>query len=413
MKRFTILIIILVGFTAVCLGQRRSGVSPLRIVQLPVPRLTGPVSLEQALAKCRSVRQFAGRSLDFTQIGQLAWAGQGITGPEEGLQTTSPAGVTYPMKLYFATREGLFIYHPDEHSLEETSNQDIRENLAAAALEQEAVADAACDIIVAGSAKELTAKHTHKTARYMLMQTGHIAQNIQLQAASLGLGSAATVAFNANQVRRACRLPTNLEPVYIICVGYPAGQTAAEKGEEQTQIREADSPDAKTAVLIIASRNFRDEELLETKRELETANVDTVIASTKTGVIKGTHGAKVEAAILVNDIAVEDYDAIIFIGGPGAKEYFDSSVALSIARQAKDKEKILAAICIAPAVLANAGVLNGVRATCFSTEKYRLKKAGAVYTGADVERDGLIITADGPRSAAKFGKTVADALAGR
>ncbi len=413
MKRFTILVIILVSFAAVCLGQRKSGVSSLKIVQLPAPRLTGPVSLEQALAERRSVRQFTSQSLNFTQIGQLAWAGQGITEPEKGLRTAPSAGAVYPIKLYFATQEGLFAYHPSEHSLEETFNRDIRSNLAVAALKQEAVANAACDIIVAGSAKKLAAKYTNKATRYMLMETGHIAQNIQLQAVSLGLGSATVIAFNTNQVRKACRLPTNLEPIYIICVGYPAGQAAAEKDEEQTQTHKADSPEAKKAVLIIASRNFRDEELLGTRRELEKANVDTVIASTKTGIIKGTHGVRVEAAILVNDIVVDDYDAIIFVGGPGAKEYFDSSAALNIARQAADKGKVLAAICIAPAVLANAGVLDGVKATCFSTEKYKLKKAGAEYTGADVERDGLIITADGPRAATQFGKTIADALSSK
>lgn len=172
-----------------------------------------------------------------------------------------------------------------------------------------------------------------------------------------------------------------------------------------------DNAEARKAVLIIASCNFRDEELLETKYELEKANVDTVIASTKIGVIKGMYGAEAQAAILVNDIVVDDYDAIIFVGGSGAKEYFDSRVALNIARQAKDKGKVLAAICIAPTVLANAGVLDGVRATCFSTEKFKLKEAGAKYTGADVERDGLVITADGPRAATQFGKTIADALA--
>lgn len=413
MKRFTILVIILVGFAAVCLGQRKSGVSPLKIVQLSAPRLTGPVSLEQALAKRRNVRQFTSQSLNFTQIGQLAWAGQGITEPEKGFRTAPSAGAIYPIKLYFATREGFFVYHPDEHSLEETFNQDIRDKLAAAALKQEAVANAACDIIVAGSAKKLAAKYANKATRYMLMETGHIAQNIQLQAVSLGLGSVTVGAFNINQVRKVCRLPTNLEPIYIICVGYPAGRTVTEKGEEQMQTRKMDSTEAKRAVLIIASRNFRDEELLETKRELEMANVDTVIASTKTGVIKGMRGAKAEAAILVNDVVVEDYDAIIFVGGSGAKEYFDSRVALNIAREAENKGKVLAAICIAPAVLANAGVLDGVRATCFSTEKFKLKKAGAKYTGADVEQDGLIITADGPRAATQFGKTIADALVGR
>jgi len=174
-----------------------------------------------------------------------------------------------------------------------------------------------------------------------------------------------------------------------------------------------DSAKAKRVVLIIPSENFRDEELFETKKALEKAAVETVIASTRTGIIKGMLAGKAEAAILVSDLKVDDYDAVVFIGGSGAKEYFDSEVARDIARQAADKKKVLAAICIAPAVLANAGLLDGVRATSFASERTRLQKAGARYTGADVERDGLVITASGPKAAKQFGKTITEALGNR
>ena len=316
MKRLTIFTIILVGFAAICLGQRRSRVSPVKIVQLSAPRLTGPVSFEQALAKRRSVRQFTSQPLNFAQIGQLAWAGQGITEPEKGLRTAPSAGAIYPIKLYFVTQEGTFVYHPDKHSLEEIVSRDVRDRLAAAS-KQELVAEAGCDIIITGSVKKLAARYGNKAKRYMLLEAGHIAQNIQLQAVSLGLASVPIGAFKIRDVSKACRLPTNLEPIYIICVGYPAGQTTIEK-EEEREAREMDSTKEKRAVLIIASRNFRDEELFETRRELEKANVDTVIASTKTGIIRGMLGGRAEAAILVNDIVVDDYDVIIFVGGSGA-----------------------------------------------------------------------------------------------
>jgi len=94
-------------------------------------------------------------------------------------------------------------------------------------------------------------------------------------------------------------------------------------------------------------------------------------------------------------------------------EYFNSGVALDIARETADKGKILAAICIAPSVLANAGVLNGVRVTGFPSEQARLRRAGAIYTGAPVERDGLIITGRGPEAARLFGGAVADAIYSR
>ena len=135
-----------------------------------------------------------------------------------------------------------------------------------------------------------------------------------------------------------------------------------------------------------------------------------VTASKKVGICKGGLGGETEATVSISDVNVSDYDAIVFIGGVGAKEYFDNETALDIARQAKAKNKVLAAICIAPAVLANAGLLDGVKATCYESERVRLKKAGADFTGADVERDGLIITGSGPKAAKEFGRTIVEAM---
>ena len=165
--------------------------------------------------------------------------------------------------------------------------------------------------------------------------------------------------------------------------------------------------------MIIASENFRDEELFETKRTLNRAGVATVVASTKTAFITGMLGGRAEATVHVRDLKVDDYDAVVFIGGSGASEYFNNRVAFNIARETEEKKKVLAAICIAPTVLANAGLLNGRRVTSFPSERVKLKKAGAEYTGSDVERDGLIITGRGPKAAAQFGQIIVEALEGK
>jgi protease I len=169
----------------------------------------------------------------------------------------------------------------------------------------------------------------------------------------------------------------------------------------------------KKAVLIIPSQNFRDDELIETKRALDMAGVQTVIASSKRGIIGGMLGNIVEATIALNRLSVDDYDAIIFIGGPGVEEYFDNPVAKNIARDAAGKRKVLAAISAAPTVLANAGVLTGRRATAFVSEREKIQQAGAIYTGAPIERDAFLITCSGPAAAPQFGLTIAQALAGR
>lgn len=407
MKRLTILGVTLACFAALCMGQRRPRPSQLRIVQLTEPSFTGSVSFEEALAKRRSVRQFTGQPLKSAQIGQLAWAGQGITDLQRGLRTAPSAGALYPIELYFATPEGVFVYQPQGHSLRQVLDQDVRGGLAAATAAQQAVAQAGCDIIMVGSVRKLTAQFRKDARKYMLLEAGHIAQNIQLQAVCLGLGSVTIGGFDTKEVSRICRVSRELEPIYIIPVGYPLVPTATEAGQGQR------STGAKRAALIVASENFRDEELLETKRALDAAVVETIVASSRTGFIRGMLGNIAEARIPLSQLRVDDYDAIIFIGGPGAAEYFDNPVALNIAREAASKGKILAAICIAPTVLANAGVLTGVRATGFLSEREKLVQAGAVYTGVPVERDRFIITGSGPAASAQFGRAVADALAGR
>ena len=404
MKRLAILALILAFFAIPCYGQRRTRAPQRKVVQLTEPNTTGSVSLEEALAKRRSVRRFSNQPLKWSQIGQLAWAGQGITDSQRGLRTAPSAGSIYPIELLFATQEGLFTYQPAEHSLAQVSDQDIRLALARDGKAQDSAAEAACDIIVAGSVRKLAEQFKDNARSYMLMEAGHIAQNIQLQAVCLGLGSVTLGGFDSQGVRKVCSLSRGLEPLYIIPVGYPAGEGMPNAG--------ALSAAGKKAVLIIASQNYHDAELFETKRVLDAAQVQTFIAGPRRGVIRGTLGGAAEATVLVSRLAVNDYDAIIFIGGPGAVEYFANPAALNIAREAVRTGKVLGAIGIAPSILASANVLAGVQATSLLSEQPRLVQSGAIFTGLAVQRERLIITAVGPEAAPVFGKYIVDALAG-
>ena len=407
MKRLIILALVLACFATLCLGRSRSRSTPQMVIQLTDPNLKGTVSLEEALAKRRSVRQFSSEPVKRSQISQLAWAGQGITEPQRGLRTAPSAGAIYPIELLFATQEGLFIYRPTDHSLLQTGDQDIRNMLAAAASMAESVAGAGCDIIVAGAVRKMTSQYKDKARTYMHMEAGHIAQNIQLQAVCLGLGSVTVGGFDSKEVRKVCKLSRDLEPLYIICVGHPAENGTAETADGQAGAA------GKKAALIIGSQNFRDEELFETKRILDAALVQTVIASTRTGVIQGVLGNVAEASIPVNRLKVDDYDAIIFIGGPGAAEYAGNPAIMSMVRETVRKGKILGAIGVAPTILANANVLAGIRATSFLSERDILLQAGAIYTVFAVERERSIITATGPDAAVEFGRAITNALAGR
>jgi len=166
------------------------------------------------------------------------------------------------------------------------------------------------------------------------------------------------------------------------------------------------------ALFIIAPQGFRDEELFEPLKVLQTAGVETTIASKEAGVCVGKLGGTIEAQIGINQINSEDFDALIFIGGPGSHAYFDDPALHLLAQRAIASDKILAAICAASVILAKAGILQDKKATCFPDAQYCkiLASEGATVTKAAVEVDGKIITADGPAAATAFGEKILELL---
>ena len=168
--------------------------------------------------------------------------------------------------------------------------------------------------------------------------------------------------------------------------------------------------DGKKVLMIIASNKFRDEELFESREVLSQAGAEITVASSKVGTVTGMLGGKAEASLDIKQVRAADYDAVIFVGGSGASEYFDDPTAHKLAQEAAAAGKVVGAICIGPSTLANAGLLKGKKATCHASEKANLIAKQANYTGKAVEVDGQIITADGPGSARIFGQAVLKAL---
>lgn len=186
-----------------------------------------------------------------------------------------------------------------------------------------------------------------------------------------------------------------------------------EAGIDEASGKEGDtmaSIAGKKVLMIIASDKFRDEELFESHKILSEAGADITVASSKVGSITGMLGGKAQASKDIKEVRAGDYDAVIFVGGSGASEYFNDLTAHKIAQEAVAASKVVGAICIAPSTLANAGVLAGKKATCYTSEKANLIVKQADYTGKGVEVDGKIITADGPDSAKAFGQAIVKAL---
>jgi len=167
-------------------------------------------------------------------------------------------------------------------------------------------------------------------------------------------------------------------------------------------------------LMIIAPKGFRDEEYFEPRSVFETSGARVTTASSQLGEAIGKLGKTTEINLTLNQVNVEDFEAIIFVGGPGALIFQNDPIAHRIAKKTVEQNKVLAAICLAPIILAKAGVLNNKKATCFGSvnDEYAtiLATNGAKFTSEDVTVDGKIITGNGPEVARKFGEKVLEVL---
>jgi protease I len=166
---------------------------------------------------------------------------------------------------------------------------------------------------------------------------------------------------------------------------------------------------AKRVLVVIAPNDFRDEEFFDTKKVLEESGVEVIVVNSTGQPSKSMFGKIISPDKNFYNIDTEEYDAIVFVGGQGASTYFDNKQAQNLAKEFNESGKIVAAICIAPVILARAGILSGKKATVFPSGRNDINAVGT-YTGNKVEKDDNIITGNGPEAAVDFGKAIVEAL---
>ncbi|MFA6410435.1 MAG: DJ-1/PfpI family protein [Candidatus Buchananbacteria bacterium] len=164
---------------------------------------------------------------------------------------------------------------------------------------------------------------------------------------------------------------------------------------------------SKKAVFIIAQKDFRDEEILQPQNILIARGIETKVAAKTKNKAVGKLGTEIQPDLALAEVNEKDFDAIIFVGGPGATEYVDDETAWLLINNFKLGGKIIGAICLAPLILANAGVLISKTVTGTPSIEADLRNKGSEYTGMQVEVDGKIVTAKDPTAAKEFGEKLA------
>ena len=195
-------------------------------ISLPDPRLKGEMTLEEAILKRRSRRDFEDSPLTLGEVSQILWAAQGITA-ETGLRAAPSAGALYPLELYLVVgkqgveglEEGVYHYLPHSHSLQLTLGEDVRRTLARLSAEQMFIAEAPLSLLITAEYERTTEKYGDRGVRYVHMEAGHAGQNVYLQAEALGLGTVTIGAFQDEEISKALNLPRSYRPLYVMPIG--------------------------------------------------------------------------------------------------------------------------------------------------------------------------------------------------
>lgn len=193
-------------------------------VTLPKVRFYSTTSVEEALMKRRSIREFRDVSLVLDDLGQLLWAAQGHT-DRAGFRTAPSAGALYPLEVYAVAGNvqglpaGLYHYIPRGHALLRIADGDKRQALGRAAYDQPSIAEAPAIVALCAVYERVTEKYGERGLRYVHMEAGHAAQNVYLQAVSLQLGTVVLGAFDDKGVRDVLKLDGQEDPLYLMPVG--------------------------------------------------------------------------------------------------------------------------------------------------------------------------------------------------
>lgn len=388
--------------------SNRNEKSILNSLDLPAPIIRGQYSLEEALLYRRSVRQYQNQSLTLETTAQLLWAGQGITDSENDFRNAPSAGAAYPIELYLVIRGGVYVYDPIENKINKIINGDIRSDIKKAALQQQVLEDAPCSIIIAGEAKKLE-KYANKARDFMLLEAGHIAQNISLQAITLGLASVPIGTFDSAALKKVCKLKPGQEPLYILAIGYPTTPllpSESDKKEEKKSVSD------KKAVIILSDDRFSDRETFDTMDALSIAGLKIDVAGLDLDIYEGDQRGRLETSLRVDDINVDSYDAVILVSGRSIDKLIKNTRIMDILYEASAKGKVIAAIGKSARVIANSDLVRGYKVTGDQSARSSLRKSGAIFTGATAERDDKLITAQDYRAASQFARLIVEAVSG-
>lgn len=393
--------------------RENSGV--LRNLPLPVPVEQSEYSLEQTIKHNKEIADFTPESLSLNIISQLLWAAY----PAEPNEKISEPLPQEPFKFYILIRGGVYVYNSSNHSLDKIMDDDIRKDIVLNKGKDKILKNAPCLVILTGSPEVLAKKYPSDAMKLLYFQAGQKSRSVELQALTLGLGSSSIDDFNSSKVRQLCKMSAGQEPLHLLAVGYPVRDQKVEMLKVGEALKPAEQEQPMTtkkqykAVIVIPEEMFSDRELFDTRDALSIADVEVEIAGVRIDTFRGDERGIIDTTLLVRDIKVADYDAIVLVSGRRTRTLFKNTPLVSILREAAAQGKTIGAIGKATKILGEARIVQGYKVTGDNSARTSLRKAGATFTNAGAERSENLVTAQSQEYSVQFSRLLVEAITGK
>ncbi len=169
----------------------------------------------------------------------------------------------------------------------------------------------------------------------------------------------------------------------------------------------------KKVYMVIAQKDFRDEELIEPKKILEDNKYQVIVLSPEGGICKGMLGLEISADKNIRDAEIDsDTIAVTVVGGNNSPSLMNYPELGELLSEAKRKKLIIGAICLAPMVVASFGIIDHMSATVYPTSESidMLKNHNILYVPENVVVDEWLVTGNGPSSAQAYGEALVETL---
>lgn len=419
------------------------GAPVISTITLPKPSINLAFPFEQLLMERGEKPELSSESLKIDRLSQILWAGYGIANAQNLTRTVDSIDNGYSILLYVITTNSVYVYVPNDHSLAKIMDSDIRTRLAAAANRDKNAYISGTTIVIAGSPRMAGHKQPREGRFFMQFEAGKVAQNMEIAGITQNVGFILNEKLDRSKISALLRMPSGFEPVCLMVAGrliepikpltqpqqqtqpniqLPTIQPAQEQQITITLPRDETKTDSpaqiesqekrKKVLIYLSDSSFQEQPFTEITELIEILDIDVDVTATTLESIRGDLGGRISADLLVSDAWIDNYEAVIIIGGLLSSRSSKQSDAIhNLVQEAFAKNKIIAAYGRGVSILTDSGILsNGITVTGSASLRRTVSKAGGNYINEPVVVDGKIITAKDSKDTAA--SSIDDGLAG-